>query len=684
MRFILLMMAVFWTGLVHAQVASKGAIEAVVLAGEEEWAEAKGIAVGRAKDQAILDLVEWMRLRAGDGAFADYQQFLRLRPDWPDLKRIRARGEEAILDGTDPGVVLQWFGDVRPQTGIGAVRLAQALEARGLSELATEVIETAWVELRLSEDGQAAILEHYSAVVAPLHADRVDALLWRWRVAEAEWMLAHLSDDQRALAEARIAYITKSDDLADKLDAVPASLIDHAGLVYDHYNWLADRGKREEAIALALRRSVSADTLGEPFRWSGWRRSLARWEMRNGSPARAYQLASQHFLSDGSSYADLEWLAGYLSLTYLDDAPAALAHFEAARAAVDSPISVARMEYWTARALDALGDARATAAYRRAAGHQTAFYGLIASEKLSLSLDPALTGAGDADDWEAAGLLDNDKIRAALALLEGGERGAAVTFFVDLGKTLRRDDLARLGALLDAQDESFFEVVIGKTAVTRGELIPSIYFPVHALAEMDLPVRPALSLSIARRESEFNAGVGSPVGALGLMQLMPATAEEVAGFLDLPYSRNRLTGDWRYNAQLGSKYLAVLEERFGYSPVQIAAGYNAGPSRPEIWMSERGDPRLGEVDVIDWIEHIPFRETRNYVMRVAESIPIYEARLSGGVGPVQFSELLTGIKPIKRPEARPDVIVSTTTEGGQIVIRPAGSADLRPRARPVN
>ncbi|MFT5631555.1 MAG: soluble lytic murein transglycosylase, partial [Gammaproteobacteria bacterium] len=200
------------------------------------------------------------------------------------------------------------------------------------------------------------------------------------------------------------------------------------------------------------------------------------------------------------------------------------------------------------------------------------------------------------------------------------------------------------------------------------------------------PVPPALSLSIARRESEFNAGVGSPVGALGLMQLMPATAQEVAGFIGEPYSRARLTSDWEYNARLGSKYLSVLEEDFGYSPVMMAAGYNAGPSRPKIWMDARGDPRVGEVDVVDWIEHIPFRETRNYVMRVTESIPIYEARLTGKVGPIRFTDLLIGVKPNIRPRPRPATLETTPVAApdpeAPASRSPAVPSGIRPVSRP--
>ncbi|MEO9863787.1 lytic transglycosylase domain-containing protein, partial [Yoonia sp.] len=385
-----------------------------------------------------------------------------------------------------------------------------------------------------------------------------------------------------------------------------------------------------------------------------------------------------------------------IALRYFDDATLALSHFDAMAAAVDTPISLGRAGYWRGRAYQALGDANAAAlAYAEASDHQTSFYGLLAGEQLGMALDPALTGRADARDWQGADVLENELVIAALALLEAGERGLATQFFAQLGRQLDADDTGRLAALMEEMDQSYYAVLLGKAAAARGIIVPSAYFPMHGVADMDLPVEPALSLAIARRESEFNAGAGSPVGALGLMQLMPATAQEVAGFLDLPYSKARLTSDWSYNAQLGSKYLSVLQDQFGFSPVQIAAGYNAGPSRPWSWMDQRGDPRIGEADVVDWIEHIPFRETRNYVMRVTESIPVYRARLTGQTGPIAFTSLLVGDKPLVRPQIRPvpqpvEEPLSVSTSDAPSIATPApiptpnGVPGIRPISRPGN
>ena len=622
-----------------------------VAAGGESWEVAQSIA--GAVDPLTSDVVAWLRLRAGEGEFAEYQRFVVRSADWPGLSQVREAGERVIEKGHAPAEVIAWFGDETPRTGQGAVRLAEALMASGQIDRAKAVLREVWINRRLDEDGHAAMVDAFGDVLVPYHAARTDELLWRSRREEAEWMLPLLPEGQRELVAARIGYLTRASNLSALVEAVPGGLRLDAGLAYDRYNWLAGRGEWTDAVAMLADRSTSAAAMGEPFRWSGWRRELARWEMREGRAESAYRLASRHFLTEGESYADLEWLAGYIALTYLGDPVTARGHFENGLRASEGPISLGRMHYWLGRTYEVKGDIDAAArAYGAGAEHQTSFYGLLASEKIGRPLQPAL--AGEAIVWQGHPVFDDEIVKAALMLLAGGERGAAVTFFAELGRNLDAGSIAALAAYLSEIDEEYYTLLLAKTAVTRGILIPTIYYPIHDLAQMDLPVDPALALSIARRESEFNTTIGSPVGALGLMQVMPATAEEVAGWLDLPYSRARLTADWEYNARLGAEYLRYLTEEFGPTPVMIAAGYNAGPSRPRAWIAERGDPRLREMDVVDWIEHIPFRETRNYVQRVTESLPVYQARLTGQTGPVSFTRLLLGQRPVTRPVTRPE------------------------------
>ena len=601
-------------------------------------------------------LVTWERLRDGAGAFPDYVTFLAAHPDWPGLDLLRREGERAIPPGHDPLSVLAFFADDAPQTGEGAVRLAEALTALDRAADAEAVLIETWLTLGLDDDGFAAMLADHGDTLAPYHAARVDAMLWRWRTTDAERLLPFLEDADRLLAEARIALLRRDGDADDRVAAVPDALAENPGLAHDRFDRMANAGDYTDAIALLKDRSGGPGTLGEPWRWASWRASLARWTMREGRPQEAYEIATAHHMTPGGDgvdlYADLEWLAGYVALRGLDDPATALAHFTAMEAAVSGPISTSRAAYWIGRAQEAAGD-DPVAAYARAAEYQTAFYGLVAADRIDAPLDPALAGVADLPDWRDADWRTGDLGQALDLLLDAGDLGAAVQFTAALARDLDATGVAQLGTMLAERDQPFLTVLVGKTAAARGIVVPSIYFPLHPLAETELPVPPELALAIARRESEFNFTVGSPVGALGLMQLMPATAQEVSRNLGLPFSRARLTSEWEYNAVLGSAYLAALTATFGDSPVMIAAGYNAGPSRPLQWVAERGDPRRGEADVIDWIEAIPFTETRNYVMRVTESIPIYRARLTGQTGEVDFLSLLNGRPPLVRPVARP-------------------------------
>lgn len=628
-------------------------------------------------DQLTRDLVLWMQYRDGQGDFAQMAGFVAARPTWPGLDRIRANAEEAIEDDSAADVIA-FFDGATVETGQGAVAYANALIAQGRRAQAEAMLVDVWSNDALSDEGHLAMISAYPDILAPHHATRADMLLWRWRTSDAANVLPLLDEGQRALAQARIAIISRASDVSEREDLVPDRLKDTPGLHYDRFNWFADRGDWTQASAILLDRSTDVESLGVAWRWGSWRRILARWQMREGNVDRAYQMAANHFIApDQANYDDLEWLAGYIALTYQKDYARALDHFLNFDAVVSSPISKGRAGYWLGRAYEGLGDAdSAIAAFQAGALHQTSFYGLLSAERLGLTMDPDLIGGETFSDWRQSPVLDNELVRAGLTLLDADQRGLAVLFFVAAAPDLTRQEVGQLGTLFMDIDEPFYAVLLAKSAATAGTLVHDIYFPLHPMAQMDLPVEPALALAIARQESEFRVDAGSSVGALGIMQLMPATAEEVAGWLDLPYQRSQLTTDWAYNTTLGAEYLAFLTREFGNSPVMIAAGYNAGPSRPKSWMTDRGDPRRGfgndnPVDIIDWIEHIPFRETRNYAMRVTEGIPVYRARLSGRIAPVRFTDLLIGEQPLVRPVSRPDRTASTA---------PSGSG-LRPVAR---
>ncbi|MCI2399747.1 lytic transglycosylase domain-containing protein [Aliiroseovarius subalbicans] len=603
----------------------------------DDWDGARAAAQG----DLARDVIEWNRLREGLGSFAEARAFLTRRPDWPGLKYLRKRSEVAIGAGADPAQVLAFFSDQPPQTGNGALRYAQALAATGNGQEAKEQIILAWISLSIDREEEAAILAAYGDTLRPFHWQRLDKLLWNGSRHEAPRMFDRVSTDHRALAEARYALRRKRDGVNALIDAVPAALKDDPGLAYERFLWRASKGRNQDAADLALERSTSAASLGEPEKWASWRRVLARWSMRDGQARQAYRLAANHHLSGGSNQNDLEWLAGFIALRKLDDPTTALEHFQTFRRGVDTPISLGRAGYWEGRAQDALGNTEAAqAAYAFGAEFQTSFYGQLAAEKAGITMDATLTGAETFADYRQAAFWGDDVMDAARMLLAAGELYLAERFTVHLTESLGRTEIGQLTDWAEAADAPHLQVMIAKRAVKQGHVLPRPYFPTPDIGRGNRTVPRALELAIARRESEFDPEVVSGVGARGLMQLMPGTASDMAARLDMEYSRPRLTSDPAYNTRLGSEYLALLIEQFGGNPVLISAGYNAGPSRSRRWSEQFGNVRAGSTDIVDWIEHIPFRETRNYVMRVTESLAVYRARLTGKTAPITLSREL--------------------------------------------
>ncbi len=606
-----------------------------------DWDKARALAARAGR--IATDLVEWHRLRAGRGKWQDYRSFLSRNPHWPGLPLLRRRGEPLIPAEAAPRRVIEYFAQDGAQTGSGALALARAYKALGRNGDAEAGIVRAWRNLSFSKPEQDAFLQDWGQLLKPHHEARLDMLLWRGLSGEARMMLPLVSKGWQALAEARIALRQNRKGVDGLIKAVPMKLQSDPGLAFERFLWRFRKGRNADATDLILEYSKSAEHLGKPERWANARRQLARSLMRSGQAEKAYRVAASHYLAKGRHYADLEWLSGYVALRHLKDPETALRHFEAFRAAVSTPISLGRAFYWLGRGYEALGRTKdADAAYREAARHQTTFYGQLAAERLGLPMDPALAGQEMHPDWRRATFLSDSVLQAALLLHKAGQKRLATRFMVHLAESLNRQELGQLADLAQANDDPHSALMIAKHAAKRGIILPRAYFPLHPLAAEELPVSPELALAIARRESEFFTEATSQAGARGMMQLMPRTARSVSDELGLEYARDKLLTDWRYNIRLGSTYLARLRSEFGPSLVLISAAYNAGPGRVRQWLRENGDPRRDDIDIVDWIEHIPFRETRNYVMRVAESLPVYRARLAGKPMPLRLLAELKG------------------------------------------
>lgn len=612
------------------------------LAIQQDWAEASSRAQGAGAVGA--DVIEWQRLRAGEGLLGDYEAFLARRPDWPGLPYLKAAGEVAVARSTDPDRVLQYFGGEAPAKAAGILALTAALEAKGRHAEAVEAATIGWTKLKFTADEQAHLLDTYGPDLRVAHELRLDRILWDGnRADEGARMLPLVSKDWATLGKARLALRADKDGVSALVNAVPKALKDDPGLAFERFLFRMRHDNYADAAALIVDRSASAQGLGDPMAWAAKRADLARILMRKGEPKSAYRVASSHHLTDLGDMGDLEFLSGFIALRKLNDPARALQHFERLAGAT-TPISQARAQYWLGRALEASGDkTTARSAYGKAANYQTSYYGMLAAEKLGLTLDESLlSNAPPAGSWKGAGYAKSSVLEAAVRMAAAGNEQLSARFMLHLGESLSDAELGTLAGLALDLGQYRSAVLIAKAATERGLVFPGAYFPVPDMIPEELPVSRALALSIARRESEFDPEARSPAGALGLMQMLPSTAAEVAKDQGIKFSKAKLASDPAYNATLGAAYLKELVDQFGPSVALVASGYNAGPGRPRGWVDAFGDPRLASTDVVDWVEMIPFTETRTYVMRVVEGVVIYRAKLRGTAGAVNISDELTG------------------------------------------
>ena len=598
-----------------------------------------------ARDGSVArDVIVWHRLRAAQGSYDQITSFLKRRPDWPGIEYLRRRSEPEVIKQSQQEIIA-FFEQAPPQTPQGVLAHAQALTAKGQTGSAQANLVLAWRTMPMNANSQADFLARHAALLEPHHDARLDAMIWQREYDEARQMYGVASKPAEQAAEARIAFYRRLDNAASIYEQLPDALKNTGGVNHARFEWRIRVGRADDAKDLMLDASKSVETLGDPAAWGNRRRGLARDEMRSGSPERAYAMASQHFLTEGSDFADLEWLSGYIALRFLKDPARAIEHFKGHDGAVESPISKGRAGYWQGRALEEAGDTEgASAAYRAGANFQTSFYGLLAAERARIPFPDKLKGLRPAQDWRDSPLASAPLFEAGLLLQASGETTLAERFWTHLADQLLEPDLELLGQAAIDVGQPHIAVMIGKRAAQRGLEIAAPYYALHPAGEAALPMAPEMTLAIARRESEFDPVVQSRVGARGLMQLMPATALEVAQGLGISaqHTTDRLTADPVYNARLGTQYLAELAGRFSGNVVMMSAAYNAGPSRPIRWMQEYGDPRDGDIYIVDWVEMVPFRETQNYIMRVTESLPVYRARLGKEPLPIPFYEELIG------------------------------------------
>ncbi|QPC88666.1 transglycosylase SLT domain-containing protein [Mesorhizobium sp. NBSH29] len=577
-------------------------------------------------------ILQWaIALRGGPSVpSSEIAAAARVLAGWPGASVFRRNSERAMArEKPMPEAVVQLFGATRPETVEGTLLLARALVALDKADQARTLLAPFWRMEKLDAEIEGVILAEFGTLISAAdHRFRMEAMLYLGRYGSAK-RVAELAGAM-ALADAWVAVAKGAKNANKLLDAVPAAQRG-PGYLFALARYQRRTGNISGAAKTMLKAPVEATELIDPDAWWIERRVLSRELLDVDDIQTAYTVAAAHSAESPANAVDAEFHAGWYALRGLKNPQVAAKHFLQMTEIAEGPISLSRAFYWLGRSAEAGGPGKAVDFYAQGADFGTSFYGQLAAAKIgraALSIDEPLPSEADRKSFET-----REAVRAISRLEAAGYPQRAESLYRSLAAELASPgELALLAAMAEGRGNHYLALRVGKIAASRGMNIGALSHPVGAIPETAMidGSGKALAYAIARQESEFNTGAVSHAGARGLLQLMPATAKAVAKQTGMPYSRERLTSDAGYNATLGAAFLGEQLGRFEGSYVLTFAGYNAGPGRAREWMKRYGDPRGKDIDaVVDWIERIPYTETRSYVQRVMENYQVYKMRLSG-------------------------------------------------------
>jgi peptidoglycan lytic transglycosylase len=628
--------------------------EAIANGANGKLAEAKALR-DRMGDPAARKLVDWFIFRAGYGTATEIRAFLEANPAWPDRNLLAQRAEEALFNSATASArdIKAFFAGTDARTGVGFAALAAAHLADKDNDRAKALAVKAWTEYDIPAGLEPVFLKRLGPLLTEAdHKRRLNRLLLndsRWtnerneRAAIIRRMLPLLSEAEKKAAEARLAVFLRAKNSPALIAKVPTTSAADWGLAVQKAQALRRQNKEEEAWKILLAEPEAPGTTKPDGYWEE-RRANAYAALRLGKPKMAYELVREPGPLSINAAKDAAFLAGWLSLRYLEEPKQALAHFQGLASLADGPLSRARASYWLGRTFEVLGDkAKALEQYRAGAVYFDTFHGQLARLKVDpganrLTLPPPAVPSAE----EVARFTGSDAVRAIVVARKAGLDVALPRAFLrHLPNYLKSEaEVAMLAHLADALGDAQMSVRVGKAAIGRGMNLAYYAYPVRALPQytpLRKPPEPAVILGIARQESEFNSLTLSGAGARGILQVMPVTAHHVCRDYKIKCDIPRLMKDPVYNTMMGSAYISDRMDEFSGSYVLTLAGYNAGPGRAREWIKEFGDPRDQKVDPIDWIHRIPFEETREYVQKVLSNIQIYRARLGEEANAVRLN-----------------------------------------------
>jgi soluble lytic murein transglycosylase len=597
-------------------------------------AEASQLAQGIG-DPVARKLAEWIILRSDDnGATVErYRAFLAANPSWPSQTFLRRRAEAALWDDhRDDDTVLGYFQNEKPLSAKGKFALAQALIAHGDRSGAERHVRDAWRNDSISGDVETTALDLFGPFITPGdHKARMDLMLYGSDTDAALRAAKRLGAAQMALARARIGVTKKAGNAKALLDAVPSELHSDPGYMFARIQQLRRDERFAEAAQLMIAAPRDPARLHNLDEWWIERRLLSRKMLDVGEHRSAYLIARDAALPARDIYkTEQEFTAGWIALRFLKDPATAAQHFARIGVGSVNPTALARAGYWQGRAAEAAGrSAEARQAYASAAEQSTSYYGQLARAKLGMpQLD--INGAPGA---RGRGVERLEIVRAVALLYALDEREIAIPIFGDIGENGDPDAALGLGELASRNADARAMLLVGKAALNRGLPFDHYAYPtvgIPAFPTVGPEVERSVVYAIARQESAFNQAVVSPANAYGLMQVTPDAGRYVTKKYGATFDLAKLKSDPVYNASIGAAELGGLLDDYRGSYIMTFAGYNAGRGSVRKWVERYGDPRAPKVDAVDWVESIPFAETRNYVQRIMENLQVYRARFGGG------------------------------------------------------
>ena len=598
---------------------------------KSDWTNALKTAK-KAKDKSIYNFIEWRHLltEGNKASFYDYLNFINANKDYPRLGRIKYLAEHKLSnEKITPGKIIDWFGDEEPLSGYGKMILGESYILTGQIEQGKKLIKEGWITADLSKTELSFFRKKFKNYLnAEDYIQRADYLAWENKYWDLKRMLRYLPKDYELLYNARQLLMSKSYGVDQAIKNVPDRFKNDAGLNFDRLKWRRKRGRIDSSAEILLNVKNTKDYLVRPDKWWDEREIISRSLIYEKKYELAYKIASNHALIEGSDYAAAEWMSGWIALSFLDDPLLSKDHFQNFYNNVSYPISTSRGAYWLARSYKALGDKENSKKwFEEAAKYLTTYYGQLAFLELNPNENFELSKDMEVDKKYREKFYSKELVKITYLLDELNEDKYTKFILRHLANENIENGSEILASELSTNIGRFdFAIQIAKIASYEKRFHNKFNYPIISTPKningRKIP-ESAFILSIIRQESEFDLSANSHAGAKGLMQLMPYTAKLVAKQAKLPYVKSRLTTDPEYNINLGSHYVAgLILDYDGAYPFAIAA-YNAGPNRVKYWKKINKDPQKKQIDYVDWIELIKFRETRNYVQRVLENYNVY-------------------------------------------------------------